>query len=179
MWSKVETHHYCPSHALLRCPLSFFKSSKLCSLFLSVFISTHFGETLNPRRHMNGNVTTHMWHQITNQIPDWCEREITWSIFDLCHWLTGGEKWKRKQRKKVCHIFDMISGNYVCNFIGVRRLELLIFFFQWWQAQEMYSQEKNDRWIVGSQRNEKKNVAKERADDHVTLSQMGSFHLFS
>lgn len=49
---------------------------------------------------MNGNVTHHTWCQITNQILDWCEREITWSIFDLCQRLTGGEKWKKKKRKK-------------------------------------------------------------------------------
>ena len=48
---------------------------------------------------MNGNVTSHMWHQITNQIPDWCETEITWSIFDLGHWLTGGEKLKKRKKK--------------------------------------------------------------------------------
>lgn len=134
MWSKVETHHYCPSRALLRCPLSFFKSSKLCFLFLSVFISTHFGETLNPWRHMNGNVTTHMWHQITNQIPDWCEREITWSIFDLCHWLTGGEKWKRKQRKKVCHIFDISQVEITCATLSVSDVLNYWLCFQRWQA---------------------------------------------
>lgn len=77
---------------------------------------------------MNGNVTSHMWHQTTNQIPDWCEKAITWSIFDLCHWLTEGEKLKKKQRKKVCHIFDMTTENYMCNFISVRHLELLIIF---------------------------------------------------
>lgn len=77
---------------------------------------------------MNGIVTSYMWHQITNQIPDWCKREITRSIFDLCHLLTGGEKWKKKKKKKGSHIFDTTSGNYVCCFIDVGHLEVLIIF---------------------------------------------------
>lgn len=37
-------------------------------------------------------------------------------------------KKKKKQRNMVCHIFDMTTGNYMCNFISVRHLELLIMF---------------------------------------------------
>lgn len=43
---------------------------------------------------MNGNVTNLTQHQIANQIPHWCETEITGNIFFFSIYVsvTGGEK---------------------------------------------------------------------------------------
>lgn len=181
MRRKVETHYYYPSHTLLRCPMSFFKSSKLYSLFPSVFISTHFGETLNPWRHMNGNVTSHMWHQTTNQIPDWCEKAITWSIFDLCHWLTGGEKWKKKKTTKegMSHFWHdnwklrvqlyQCQTSWIIDYVSNVDRRCTV-------------KGKNDIQILGSQRNGKKmeKLKKElMIMSHYPSRTQPSFHVFN
>lgn len=58
--------------ALVSVPLSWLTvvhTADVKAVFLFILISAR--EILNPQRHMNGNVTSHMWHQITNQIPEW------------------------------------------------------------------------------------------------------------
>lgn len=120
--------------------------SKLYSFFFPFFLYLHnFGETLNPQRQMNGNVTSHLWHQITNQIPDWCERKITWSIFDLCHGMTGGEKsGKIKKKIKTTKNRYVTFGTWqleiTCATLSVSDIFNYWLCFQWWQAHVMYSE---------------------------------------
>lgn len=88
--------------------------------------------------------------QIANQIPHWCETEITrgTSSIYVTAWLEEGGK------KVTSHIWQVTTGNYRWNFADVRRPQLLITFQMMTHTHTHADMHTSERW-----RNEKKKTS--------------------